>query len=205
VGVALSVDGRFVLVTRFPVSNLEGEPRISVTTYDADTLGWVRESATGLCESDPCPGILPPSPVAMTSDASHAFASDPENGRMAYMYLDAPRMRFTSSYLERVIAATKDEAFVSGSAKVQMLATANAATTLFELGETAPNEPARKALMKQAAAKLYDIRDDIDGCFGGNVTDDVVTDCYEATGIWNVTGDLLEAIAEDLVEPPEEP
>jgi hypothetical protein len=32
-----------------------------------------------------------------------------------------------------------------------------------------------------------------------------MTDCYEAEGIWNVTGDLLEVISWDLVDPPEEP
>ena len=204
VGVTVSVDGRFVLVTRYPVDDEEGAPRVSVTTYDADSLSWVRETATSRCESDPCPQLLSPSPLALTSDASHAFSTDPENGRIAYMYLDPPRRRFTASYLTTVVVATKDEAFVNLASKAQMRNRAFTATTLFELGENAQNEEARKHLMRQAADRLYAIRADIDGCFGGNAEDDVMTDCYEATGIWNVTNQLLDAIADDLVAPPEQ-
>jgi hypothetical protein len=150
---SLSVDGRFVLVTRYPVASQEGQPRVSVTTYNADSLTWVRESAASLCEATPCPELLSPAPLALTVDASPP-STDPENAKIAYMYLDAPRSRFVSSYLEVVIGATKDEAFVDASDKTQMLTAAHVATTLFELGETAPNEEARRALMRQAAVKL---------------------------------------------------
>ena len=140
--------------------------------------------------------------MALTVDASHAFIADTEGDVVDYMYLDAPRSRFAASYLERVIAGAKPGSFL-GNAQQQMENDAAVATSLFVLAETAPDEAAVRALMTQAESRLQTLRSKIDGCYGGDPTDDEMNDCYEAAGIWNVTEELLGAMAWALVS--EEP
>ena len=203
--VDLSVDGRFVLVTRHMAAISAGQPISNVITVDADTMLWVRDNDTALCAGPGACPIPPDVPMALTVDGSHAFVSDPDNDKLAYLYLDPPRARSVCSYLEKVVRATKDQVLTSPNRKRQMMSRAAVATNLFDLAERAPNEQARKALMIQAADRMDRIREKMDGCCGGDASDGVLTDCYEATPIWNVTGGLLEAMSEDLMTDPTMP
>jgi len=82
--------------------------------------------------------------MVMGVDASHAFVSDPTNEVVDYLYLDPPRERYVSSYLETVISTTPEFAFVAAHFKDQMESDAALATELFALAESAPNDQARR-------------------------------------------------------------
>lgn len=140
---------------------------------------------------------------ACAVDDDHAIVSEPGTGKLVFLYLDAPR-RYMGSLLEAVIRGTPDEVWVNRSHKAGMIEDAATATLQLELVETAETREERAQLLRSARQEIDGIRTGIDGCFEGPAEDDVLTDCYEAKGVWNVTEEVLAEIARELGfdEPP---
>ena len=215
VAVNLTADGRFVLVTRHPVSTSGGQPVTTLSTYDADTLALVRHNDTALCDPPgPCP-VPPPTPIALAIDGTNGFIADPLHDRIEYLYFDPPagspgqarsrKARLVSAYLVTVIEAVQPAAFLAPSDQAKMVSDATLAEGFLALAEQAPGEASRKAHLSQAEAELSSILQRIDGCFGRNSADDVVTDCEEALNIYLVVSRLLTQTRAQLMEPPELP
>ncbi len=108
VALHLSMDGRFLLLTRYP----QGSPIQSLAILDADTRLLIRDSAVAACpQSGPCAFVVGADPMALTIDGGHAIASSPDTNELKFVYIQPSRLVINSSSVTSFAAAIPSSAF----------------------------------------------------------------------------------------------
>jgi hypothetical protein len=194
--VHLSMDGRFILLTRYPVASTDQ----TLLVLDAATRQTLWESFIGACTTPPCPFPLPANPMAITIDGSHAIVSDPTYDELDYVYLGPARTVLVAESLERVVASVPPEAYDKPADQKKLGKDVDKIGKDLEKAETAPNEQARQAHLGKAMKDLEKAMGKFDGCArqGSPDGNDVVVDCTEQGTLAGVASELAHMIGTAL-------